>query len=594
MTLPGSGRGLATAETAVSTVPSGRRARRRHRIRREGALLVPGLVLVIALLVVPPLVFLILGSLHGTLPDGGPGSLTLMNYLRVAATPDLASSAINSASFAAGSAVLALVLGGTQAWLVERTDTPFKGLAYVGAIVSLAVPYILYVIAALFAFSALGPLNAFFKWTLGVSLMPANLNSLGGMILIEGLLWTPLVFLMLAPVFRAANPTLEEAALTCGASSLATVYRITFKLAMPSILAVLLLVFIKGLEAFEVPALVGLPSGVNVLTTEVYLHLKMSTPPDLGGASAFAVLLIAAVAVLLWLYGRILRHAERYRTVVGKAFRPRLIGLGWKRWVAALALLLNFAVCVLLPLLALAWASVMPFFQAVSMRGVPRMTLRNFARVLDSSDFTTVWNTLLLSVLTASVAMLLASVAGWTIARGRRGAWLVDQLGSVPLVIPGIVLAVAIMQLFLALPVPIYGTIWILLIAFTIRYLPYGLRYATAGFVQIDPELEEAAGASGAALHTRFLRIAAPLVSPAIVSGWLFILLLVARDLSLPVLLTAPSSQVVAVHFFELWQNGQATELAAYGLVWTALMSVVAIAFYVLARRVGGAMYEPR
>ncbi len=159
-----------------------------------------------------------------------------------------------------------------------------------------------------------------------------------------------------------------------------------------------------------------------------------------------------------------------------------------------------------------------------------------------------------------------------------------------PLVVPGIVLAVAIMQQFLAVPLPIYGTIWIMLIAFVMRYLLYGLRYATAGFVQVDPELEEAAATGGAGGVASFLRVAVPLVGPAIGSGGLFILLLVARDLSLPVLLTSPTSQVVAVHFFDLWQNGQAPELAAYGMVWTALMSVVAAAFYLVTRRFGGAM----
>ena len=573
----------------VTTVAVGRK---RHRLaaRQEGAWLVLGLIAMVALLVMPPMIFLLLGSLRSTLPDGSAGALTLMNYANVIFTRALASSAINSAVFASGSAALALVLGGGQAWLVERTNTAFKGLATLGAIMSLAIPYILYVIAALFAFGRLGPVNALGKSLFGVSLMPQTLNSLGGMVFIEGLLWTPLVFLMLAPVFRAGNPVLEEAALASGAGQFTTLFQITFRLAKPAILAVLLLVFIKGLEAFEVPALVGLPGGVSVLTTEVYLHLKMSMPPDLGHASAFAVLLIMVIAVLLRWYQRVLQQAERYRTIVGKAFRPRLIDLGWKRWLGGGFLVLNFTICVALPLLSLAWASMMPFYQAVSMRGFARMTWKNYETVFHLSDLSAVGNTLALAVMTASVAMALSTVSGWTIARGRRHAKLLDQLGSVPLVVPGIVLAVAIMQQFLAVPLPIYGTIWILLIAFVIRYLPYGLRYATAGFVQVDPELEEAAATSGAGGATRFLRVALPLVGPAVGSGWLFILLLVARDLSLPVLLTSPSSQVVAVHFFDLWQNGQAPELAAYGMVWTGLMSVVALAFYLVTRRFGGAI----
>ena len=466
---------------------------------------------------------------------------------------------------------------------------PCKGVAYLGAIVSLAIPYILYVIAALFTFGALGPVNALLRWITGVSLMPASLQSLGGMIFIEGLLWTPLVFLMLSPVFRAADPTMEEAALASGASPFAAFWRVTLRLAMPSIAAVLLLVFIKGLESFEVPALVGLPAGVSVLTTEIYLQLKMSMPPDLGHAGAFSVLLVLIVAALLRWYQRILRHAERYRTVVGKAFRPRLTDLGRWRWLAGGMLWLSFSMTVLLPLFSLLWASLMPFYQAVTMRGLGRLTLRNYEKVIDAnSDLGSLINTLLLAFATACGAMALSALAGWLIARNRPGARVLDQLGAIPLVIPGIVLAVALMQTFLAVPLPIYGTVWILLIAFVIRYLPYGLRYASAGIVQIDVELEDAASASGASLYRSFTRIIIPLVAPAFTSGWLFILLLVARDLSLPVLLSTPSSQVVAVQLFDLWQNGQATELAAFGVIWTAMMSVVAVFFFILARRFGG------
>lgn len=556
--------------------------------RSEGALLAVVIAAILAILIVPPLVFLVFGSLHHPSADGSAGPLTVRNYLQVLTTRDLTISAANSVAFSAGSALVALLLGGAQAWLTERTNSPFKGLAYFGAIMSLAIPYILYVIAALYTFTTLGPIDALCRWLLHTSLMPSTLQSLGGMIFIEGLLWTPFVFLMLAPVFRSADPALEEAALAAGASGIAIFLRISLRLATPAILAVLLLVFIKGLESFEVPALVGLPANVNVLTTEIYLHLKMSMPPDLGQASAFAVLLILIVALLLRGYRQILRHAERYRTVIGKAFRPRLVDLGWKRWPAGALFWLIFLVYVALPLLSLVWISIMPYYQAVSMRGLPHMTLVNYGKLLEAGgDVQALVNTILLSLAAASIAMALSILAGWLIARNRPGSGWIDQLGSLPLVVPGIVLAVAIMQFFLVVPLPIYGTIWILLVAFVIRYLPYGLRYASAGILQIDLELEEAAGASGAGVAQRFGRIVLPLIKPAVTVGWLFILLLMVRDLSLPVLLSAPTSQVISVQFFDLWQNGQAPELAAFGVVWTAMMSVAAAVFFVLARRVG-------
>jgi iron(III) transport system permease protein len=396
---------------------------------------------------------------------------------------------------------------------------------------------------------------------------------------------------MLSPVFRAANPSLEEAALASGAGNRATLYHVTLKLAAPALLGILLLVFIKGIEAFEVPALVGLPSNVNVLTTEVYLSLKMKLPPDLGRASAFAVLLVILVASLLALYRRLMRHAERYQTITGKAYQPRLIDLGRGRWIAAGVLALNFIACVVLPIASLIWTSLLPFYQMMSTRALSRLTLKNYAAVLDAgNDLQAIGNTLLLSFTTATVTTALCALAGWLIARSRPGATLLDQIGSFPLVFPGIVLAVAVMQIFLAVPLPIYGTISILLIAFTIRYLPYGLRYATAGVMALHGELEEAASASGASMRSRFVRVVLPLIGPSLAAGWLFVFLLTARDLSMPILLSGPNSRVVAVQLYDLWVNGQATELAAFGLIWTALMTTVAAIAFAIARRLGNAL----
>jgi iron(III) transport system permease protein len=196
-------------------------------------------------------------------------------------------------------------------------------------------------------------------------------------------------------------------------------------------------------------------------------------------------------------------------------------------------------------------------------------------------------NTLLLACATATVTVALAALTGWLVARRRRGAWILDQLATTPLIFPGVVLAVAMMQIFLALPIPVYGTVWMLMIAFTVRYLPYGTRYAFTGVLQIHRELEEAAGASGASPLRQFGAVVLPLIAPALAAGWLFIFLMTTRDLSMPVLLSGPSSQVVAVALFDLWTNGQGTELAAFGLLWTALMTLLAIAAYVLAERAG-------
>ncbi len=578
------------AAADASAAPRHRRTIRLFGVDREEAWLTPTLLFVLLLLVVPPLVWLVLGSFSSTARDGSAGALTLANYLRVLAAPSLAESTVNSFVFALGSAFLALALGGSQAWIVERTNAPLKALATIGAIVSLATPYILYVIAVLFAYGRLGPISALLRLIAPETNASFNLQTLGGMIFVEGLLWTPLVFLMLSPVFRAADPSLEEAALMSGAGNGQVLRRISLRLATPVLLALLLLVFVKGVEAFEVPALVGLPGNVNVLTTEIYLSLKMSMPPDLGRADAFSVLLVVLVAALLAFYRQLVHRAERFQTVTGKAYRPRVMDLGRGRWFAAALLALNFMVCVVLPIFSLAWTSLLPFYQMVSTRALSRLTLQNYDVVLGTGgDLQAIGNTLLLSFATASIATALCALSGWLVARRRPGSVLLDQVGNIPLVFPGIVLAVAVMQIFLAVPLPIYGTMWILLVAFTIRYIPYGLRYAAAGVTALHRELEEAASTSGASLRRRFTRIVLPLIGPSLASGWLFVFLLTARDLSMPVLLSGPNSRVVAVQLYDLWVNGQATELAAFGLVWTVLMTGVAAAAFWVAHRLGNA-----
>jgi iron(III) transport system permease protein len=587
---------MATTDVTAARAPTGSTpAHERWRAARtvdDASVAAAGVAVVLALLVLPPIWYLLYGSVHTTLPDGSPGAFTLEYFARLFSEPRLLESAINSAIFAVGSAALAIVLGGAQAWIVERTNAPFKTLAYLGAFISLAIPYILYVVAWLFLFGRNGPINDLVRLLLGADRPPLRVESMWGMILIEGLLWTPLAFLMLCSTFRAANTTFEEAAMTCGATTWATLRHVTFRLATPALLALALLVFIRGIEAFEVPALVGLSGRINVLTTEIFLSLKMQTRPDLGRASAFAVVLLLVVSILLYFYGRIAKSAAKYQTVTGKGYRPRLMDLGRACWLAAAATVLIFLVVVVLPLLALAWLSLMPFSQGVSMRGMRTATFENYRIALSSvSVIRSAWNTLILSFAAASVIMIMAALTGWLVARRRPGAWLLDQLGTMPLIFPGIVLAVAMMQVFLSLPLPIYGTIWILLIAFTTRYLPYGLRYSFAGVVQIHSELEEVAGTSGASPMRSFRHVVLPLLGPALAAGWMFIFLMTARDLSMPVLLAGPASQVVAVELFELWTNGQATELAAFGLMWTALMSALAVGFYLVAERSGISVY---
>ncbi len=541
--------------------------------------------LVLALLTIPPLWFLAQGSLHTTTATGHFGEFTLDYYAKLASERRFASSLWNSTVFALGSAVLAITMGGLVAWIVERTNAPFKSFAWLTAIISLGTPFILYVTAWLFLLGRNGPLNEFLRWASGDPRLTFNVASMWGMVLIEGFLWSPMSFLLLAAVFRASNSDFEEAAQMSGAGVGKVLRLISMKLAMPAVAAVALLVVIRSIEAFEVPALVGLPGNVRVLTTDIYLDLKQRVPPDFGYASAFSMVLLAIAAVLLWFYSRLSKNAARYHTVTGKGYRPRPFDLGRARPFAGAFVLFNFTLILVIPNAALLWQSLMPFSQSFSLRGLGLLTLENYRTVFSAGNYgSLVWQTLLISASSATTTVLLTVFAAWLAVRRRPGAWALDQLATSTLVFPGIVLGVAMMQIFLSLPVSVYGTIWAFIIAFTIRYLPYGMRYASSGILQVHPELEESATVSGATTATILRRVVLPLAAPALVAGWLFIFLVASRDLSLAVILASPSVQPVAVAMLDLWSNGQGTELAAFGLVWTAIMAIIAAMFHMLGR----------
>lgn len=543
------------------------------------------LVALLALGIVPALAFLALSSLHEFNPDGSFGAPTLAHFVAVFSSHAFAATLVNSLIYSFGSALVALVIGTAQAWLAERTDAPGRQWLYVAAIVSLGIPYVLYIVAWLLFLGKAGPLNRLLIDVFGAGGPLINVNSLGGMIFIEGMLWSPLAFLLLSSVFRNADAAFEEAATMCGASLPATLRHVTFGMSQPALLALALLVFIKAAESFEVPALVGLPGGTNVLTTAIYERLILSVPPSVGSASAFSVLLLVVMAVLLQLYGRLSAQAHRFRTVTGKGFRPRVIRLGAWRYPITAVIALIPTVVVLVPLATIVWAALLPFYQPFSIAGLSRLQLTNFAAVLDSpAAREAMVNTLMLGAASATLVTGLCAVAGWCVARRVPGSRLIDALAAMPLIFPGIVLGLAFLQIFVHAGA-LYGSLLSLILVSVIAYVPYGLRYAQLGVIQIHPELEEAAGITGAGYPATFLRIVLPLLLPALISCWLFVFLLAVRAMALVLLLTGPDSKVVAVMLFDHWNNGMIGELAALGVVWTAVMTVFCVAFFMLARR---------
>ncbi len=545
-------------------------------------------LVILVYLVVPPLFFTVKSSLY-VAKGFEPGRFSLKNYSDLFSMQGTSTMLMNSLWFAIGSSLIALILGTLLAWIVERTNTPFRNLAYLSAFTSFAIPGIIKVIGWILL---LGPqaglINVWLKDLLGLESPPFNIFTMTGMIFVEGVVWTPVVFLFMAAPFRSMDPSLEESASMSGAGLAKTFYHITFKLALPSALSVLLLTFVMAIEAFEIPALIGIPGAIIVLTTEIYLKLRTGLLPQYGLASAYGVILISFVAVGLYFYARVTRQAQKFYTITGKGFRPRLIDVGRWRYLTT-TLIFILPTFLVLPILVLLWSSLLPYYAKPSMEAVSKITLANYWSAFQSTNvLDAIKNSLFISLSSATAAMLLAAVVAWLVIRTAiRGKWLLDHLASFTLVFPSIVLGVALLLTYLTLPIPVYGTIWILVLAYITRYIPYGVRYCYPGLLQINKELEESAQMSGAPWGVVFRKIVVPLMMPSLFAGWIYIFLLSVRELTVALLLYSPRSQVIAVTIFEMWDFGKTAELAAFSVSISLILVVIAVIFQKLSRRYG-------
>ncbi|HCA86253.1 MAG TPA: ABC transporter permease [Streptomyces sp.] len=574
---------------AQSTAPSPRpaesapsRARRARRfLLAPKTLIVAGVAGVIGYLALVPLYYLVWGTFFEE--DG----FTLGGFQRAYSANGIGELITNSLWFAFGSAILSLVVGTALAYLNVRTDVPFKPLFFAASMIPLIIPGILYTVSWIFLASPdIGLLNAAVEPLLGPGFF--DVFTVWGMIWVEGLHLSPIVFLLMVAAFRSMDPSLEESALMSGASRWTTFRKITIPLVRPAIVASILIMTVRSLESFEVPALLGLQNGIYVFTSRIYFTLR-SYPPDLAGAGALALGLLAIAVLGIILSNRVGRNSKSYQTVTGKGFRPRPIELGKFRPVAGALIVLYFLVTVLAPLAVLLYTSLLKFYVAPSLDALSTMTLDNYRELAGLSQAgTALKNSLILGIGSATLVMLFMSIAAWIVVRSKipgRGA--VDQLAFVPLVIPGLVLGLALSFVYLRSPVPIYGTIFILLIAYCTRYMPYGMRYAVTSMHQISAELEESAQVCGASWWQTFRRVLLPLLSPGLVAGFIYILTVSFRELSSSILLYSPGNEVLSILIFEQFENGQFTILAALGVAMVLTLVVLVTVAYKLGAKVG-------
>lgn len=515
------------------------------------------------------------------------GSFTLDAFRSAYDVFGLSEMVKNSIIFAVASTAIAVVIGTALAYVIVRTDAPWKPFLFAAALIPIATPGVLYVVAWVFLASPrTGLLNQALEPLFGPGAL--NIFGMGGMVFVESLRLAPMCFLLMYAGFRSLDPSLEESALASGARPRTVFLRVALPLVRPALITTILISVVRAISSFEIPAVLGIPGGIWVFTSRLW-RAATDLPVNLAEAGALALPLLVLTSAGIVFYTHLTRRARRFETMTGKGYRPRLMPLGrWRVPVTGLVFV-YFAASFVLPLLALLFVSTQPYYAAFSRDSLSRASFSHYGDVLtDPTMLAGAKNSAILSAGAATITMLLMAVCAWLVQRTKvPGRRVLDNLTFVPIAVPGLVLGVSILFVYLRVPLPIYGTLWILLIAYITDALPLGMRFSSVSMAQIGHELEESAAVSGASWLKSFRRVVLPLLVPGLLAGWIYIFYLSMRDLSTSLLLYSQGSEVLPVVMWRWYSGGQFTEVAALGVVTTVVFVLLALVARRLAGRVG-------
>jgi iron(III) transport system permease protein len=531
------------------------------------------LLAILGFLVIYPLLTLLLGALTDTNPvvDGfSLRHLSVANFLAVLVNPNVAEALFNTLVACGGGTLIAVVIGLAFSWIVVRTNTPFKGFIAAASILPLFAPPLVAGVAWT------GLINTMFKWA-GLD-WHVNLYSLWGLVFVFGIYYAPYVYMFTSSALRNMDPSLEEAAEISGASAFATLFSVTFPLIMPAIVSGMLLSFIVMLGIYGIPAVLGAPTNINVLTTYIF-KLTNWSPPLYNTAAAVAILLMMVTGLLVFAQQKVL-SGRSYTTVAGKAFRPRNLDLGPWRWFTFGLGVVYLVVVVILPSLALIVAAFRKFMfirDAASLFDMKQYSLMHFYSIFDNPlTMNSIYNAVEVGIITAVVGGTLAFAIGYTIHRtqvpGRRS---IDLVSTLPVAIPGLVIGVAYLWAWIGIPGGLYGTIWILALAFIARFMPDTVKALSTSFLQIHRELEEAAWVCGKGMLGTIRTIVLPLARPGVIASMTLLFVLAIRELGSSLFLYTSNTMVMSVLLLDYYEGGNIGKTAAFSLVQTVLLGVL-------------------
>ena len=529
-----------------------------------------GLVILLGL-VVGPIVTLIVASFRpvGYYPlESGP--LVLDSYRRILEDTNLQRTVTDTLIFAAGTLVFGLPLAGAMAYLTERTDMPFRNQVYMLLFIPMSTPVFA---TGLGWILLLGPragmLNVWWRELINSTARdgPINIFSMGGLIFAGAIGLAPSMWLFLISVLRNMDPTLEEAAAVSGAGRLKTLTRVTLPLMRPGTFAVGIFFFIVAIESLELPLALGLTAGIETISVRILrlVNFEVAGEVDYGLPATLGVfaLVVGTFGVTIYLY--LVRSASKFAVMTGKGYRPRMLKLGKFKWVAIGFFALYLLIKVVLPFSVLVYASFLEYYQPYVSANFEylRWTIGNYGTLFDwrfAGRFFV--NTIIVSVAASFGTMFLVSFLGWLVVRMPGPVTRsVNVVAFMPLAVPGTISSTAMLLLFIG--TPLYGTLALLVLAYIFRYVAFGTRLMHAAQLQVSKELEEVALTSGASRMTTFFLINLRLLIPAFINGWLYILVHVSKDFSVPLLLASGSTLLFGNIIYSRWEQGDLSVAAA-------------------------------
>jgi iron(III) transport system permease protein len=534
---------------------------------------------VVAYMTLVPVGTLLISGFRSDFLGFGESHWTLQNFADTFTSEDFLSTLWESVEYSLLVTIVATIVGFALAWLYCRTNTPAKWFALLVSLVPLILPGLMSAAAWILLLAPhTGPVNIVLE-SLGLPQVPVF--SMGSMVFVQSMHAVPISFLMGMSLMSGMDRSLEEAAAASGAGPARVFRSVALPMMRPGLLGAALLIFVLTISSFEVPQLIGVPGHHWVLTTKIF-NATNQQPADYGTVGVLGVVVLVIALLGLYLSRRAGGGEGRAReTITGKGFRPSTVDLGRWKWVGLLAIVLYGFVGVILPVLTMVWASFLPTYENPSSHAFQRLGLANYRQIFDSPDLlSSLEHTFVVAAVTAVVTTLLCAVIGYLLVKTKLpGRGILEMLATAPVALPSVILGVSLLYWYLAAPLPIhlYGTLALLIIAFITSAMPFGLRFMEPGIAQISTELDEAARNSGASGLQTFFRIYLPLLRPALTASVLFCFIIAFKELTAALFLYSPQSQVIAVSMYSLWLYGSYTTVCAVGVLMLIVLTLAVV-----------------